>query len=64
MPCRQLLTIKQVAKYLQLDETTIYSYAQKAKIPAIKVGYNWRFKREDIDDWLENKKPYNKKNKV
>ncbi len=49
----QLLTVEQVASYLQLQNSTIYVYAQRGKIPAFKVGRNWRFKREDLDVWLE-----------
>jgi excisionase family DNA binding protein len=50
----QLLTVEQVASYLQLQKSTIYVYAQRGKIPAFKVGRNWRFKRGDLDVWLEN----------
>jgi len=57
----QLLTIEQVADYLQLQKSTIYTYAQRGSIPAFKVGRNWRFKREDVEVWLEEKKRgYNK----
>ena len=48
-----LLNVKQVAEYLQLKESTIYSWAQDAKIPAIKIGRTWRFRRTDLDAWLE-----------
>lgn len=48
-----LLTVKQVAEYLQLKESTIYSWAQDGKIPAIKIGRTWRFRRADLDTWLE-----------
>lgn len=48
-----LLNVKQVAQYLQLKESTIYSWAQDGKIPAIKIGRTWRFRRSDLDDWLE-----------
>lgn len=48
-----LLNVKQVAKYLQLKESTIYSWAQDGKIPAIKIGRTWRFRRSDLDAWLE-----------
>ncbi|OGO06275.1 MAG: hypothetical protein A2Y73_03010 [Chloroflexi bacterium RBG_13_56_8] len=47
-----LLKVKQVAEYLQLKESTIYSWAQAGKIPAIKIGRNWRFRRQDLDGWL------------
>ena len=48
-----LLTVKQVAQYLQLKESTIYSWAQDHKIPAIKIGRTWRFRQADLDGWLE-----------
>ena len=48
-----LLNVKQVAQYLQLKESTIYSWAQDNKIPAIKIGRTWRFRRDDLDRWLE-----------
>lgn len=48
-----LLKVKQVAEYLQLKESTIYSWAQAGRIPAIKIGRNWRFRRADLDSWLE-----------
>ncbi len=48
-----LMTVKQVADYLQLKESTIYAWAQDHKIPAIKIGRTWRFRQADIDAWLE-----------
>ena len=53
MSDERLLNVKQVAEYLQLKESTIYSWAQDAKIPAIKIGRTWRFRRSDLDAWLE-----------
>lgn len=48
------LTVKEVAEYLQLSPDQIYRLAQQGKIPASKVGARWRFKRERIDEWMEN----------
>ena len=48
-----LLNVKQVAQYLQLKQSTIYSWAQDGKIPAIKIGRTWRFRRTDLDAWLQ-----------
>ena len=48
-----LLNVKQVAEYLQLKESTIYSWAQDGKVPAIKIGRTWRFRRAELDTWLE-----------
>jgi len=47
-----LMTIKEAAQYLKLNYMTLYKLAQKGKIPASKVGGNWRFKQEVIDQWL------------
>ena len=48
------MTVKDVAEYLQLSSDQIYRLAQQRKIPASKVGARWRFKREKIDEWVEN----------
>ncbi len=48
-----LLNVKQVANYLQLKPSTIYAWAQGEKIPAFKIGRTWRFRRSDLDAWLE-----------
>jgi excisionase family DNA binding protein len=50
----QLLTIEQVAAYLKVGKFTVYRLVTKRKLPAFKVGNQWRFKRQIIDAWLEN----------
>lgn len=47
-----ILTIKQVAQYLQVNERTIYRLAAAASIPAFKVGGSWRFRKADIERWI------------
>ena len=47
-----LMTIKEAAKYLRLNYMTVYKLVQKSRIPAAKVGGNWRLKKEILDDWL------------
>lgn len=47
-----LLTTDQVARYLKVDKFTIYRLVTQKKIPAFKVGNQWRFKRAIIDAWL------------
>jgi len=49
-----LMDIKQVADYLQMNKMTIYKLAREGKIPAFKVASEWRFKRDLIDGWLMN----------
>ena len=46
------MTVKEAAQYLKLNYMTIYKLAQKRKIPASKVGGNWRFKKDILDEWL------------
>lgn len=51
-----ILTLKEVAVYLKLTEKTAYRLAAEGKIPGFKVGGGWRFKREDIEAWIERQK--------
>lgn len=48
----ELITIQQVADYLKVDRFTVYRLVTKKRIPAFKVGGQWRFKQEMIDSWL------------
>jgi excisionase family DNA binding protein len=48
----EIMTIEEVAKYLKLKPQTIYTWAQNGKIPAAKLGKEWRFKRTVIDKWF------------
>jgi len=47
------LTLEQIAEYLQMSASSIYKMAQSGKIPAYKIGRQWRFKKEEIDKWVE-----------
>ena len=49
----KLLTIGQVAEYLMVDKFTVYRLVTQKKLPAFKVGNQWRFKLKTIDAWLE-----------
>lgn len=49
---KEIMTVKQVADYLQMDEHTIYKLARSGQIPSIKIAGQWRFKREIIDKWI------------
>ena len=52
----QILTLKEVAAYLKLADKTAYKLAAEGKLPGFKVGGSWRFKRDDIERWIEDKK--------
>lgn len=49
-------TIKEVATYLKIKEKTAYALVAQGKIPGFKVGGAWRFRREDIEQWIKEKK--------
>ena len=48
----QLLTLEQVAEYLNVDKFTVYRLLNDRDLPAFKVGNQWRFKRKLIENWL------------
>lgn len=50
------MTVRQVAEYLQVTERTVYKLAWAGQLPGFKVGNTWRFKRDDIDKWIETNK--------
>ena len=52
----KLMTLEEIAEYLRLSVHTIYKMAQNGKIPALKAGKMWRFRKADIDEWLKLKK--------
>jgi len=52
-PMAQILTTKDLAKYLKLTEVTIYKYVKEGKIPAQRVGSRWRFDKDKIDEMLK-----------
>ena len=52
----EILTLPEVAQLLKVNDKTVYSLAQKGVLPGFKVGGQWRFKREDLDAWIEAQK--------
>ena len=50
------MSLPEVATYLGMAERTIYVWAQQGKIPAFKLGTSWRFRRSEIDAWLETQR--------
>ena len=51
------LTTEEVLEYLQVNLRTVYRLIKAGKIPAIRVGRQWRFRKRDIDAWLESQRP-------
>lgn len=48
----EIMTIEEVAEYLRVSERTVYDWAQKGQLPGGKLGTTWRFKRDDIENWV------------
>ncbi len=51
----ELMTVREVAEYLRVTEKTIYRLLRRGRIPATKVGHQWRFDRVSIDEWLQRR---------
>lgn len=52
----EIMTIAQVANYLQISEITTYKWVNEGKIPGFKLGRHWRVKKEDLTDVIERLK--------
>ena len=50
------MSLPEVARYLAMTERTIYDWAQTGRIPAFKLGTTWRFRRSEIDAWLQSRR--------
>ena len=49
----EIMTLREVAKYLGLHAMTVYKLTREGRVPAAKIGGQWRFKRNVLDQWLE-----------
>lgn len=49
---QEVMTVKQLADYLQLNGLTVYKWVRLGEIPVVKLGKVLRFKKEIIDKWL------------
>lgn len=53
----EILTIKDVAAFLKLNEKTAYRLAAAKELPGFKVGGSWRFRKSELFEWMENRLP-------
>ncbi len=51
----EIMTIEEVAEYLRVSERTVYDWAQKGDLPGGKLGTTWRFKRGDVENWVNSR---------
>ncbi len=52
----EILTLEELHTYLKIPKPTLYALAQTGRMPAAKVGKHWRFRKTDIDEWLNAQK--------
>ena len=57
------MTVDEVAKYLRLNKFKVYKLSQRGILPAYKFGVEWRFKKERIDQWIEEQDTSKKEKK-
>jgi len=55
---KEILTAKEVADYLSVHPLTVHKYAREGKIPAFKIGTDWRFHKKYIERWIREKSSY------
>jgi len=56
---KEIMTAKEVAEYLNLHPLTVHRYAREGKIPAFKIGTDWRFHKKYIQRWIREKLNHN-----
>ncbi|OGX18292.1 MAG: hypothetical protein A3K83_01000 [Omnitrophica WOR_2 bacterium RBG_13_44_8b] len=61
---REIMTAKEVAQYLNIHPLTVHKYAREGKIPAFKIGTDWRFHKKYIERWIREKSVYRPEAKV
>jgi excisionase family DNA binding protein len=53
----EILTVAEVAEYLRVHPSTIYRLLKASKLPGFRIGSDWRFSRDQIDEWRLNQEP-------
>jgi len=48
----EVMTVRDVARYLRISETKVYRMAQEGGLPCMKIGRAWRFQRELLEQWM------------
>ena len=53
---KEILTPEEVQEYLHIKQRTLYRWINEETIPAFKLGGSWRFKKSEIDEWINKKR--------
>ena len=60
---KEIMTVKEVAEYLSIHPLTVHRHAREGKIPAFKIGTDWRFHRKYLEKWIKQKLIYSVQSK-
>jgi len=52
----QLMSVKELADYLNVNISTVYQWSQQGQVPAMKIGKMWRYRRAEIEEWLNGRR--------
>ena len=47
-----ILTVREVAEYLRMSEAKVYRLVKERRLPAVRIGKAWRFRKDPLDNWL------------
>lgn len=50
-----VMTVKEVADYLQVHPSTVYKLLRQNQVPAFRIGSDWRFNKERLDQWMADR---------
>jgi excisionase family DNA binding protein len=53
---RELMTTREVLRYLRVTPRTVYRLIRDGDLPAVRMGGRWRFRRTDLEAWLERQR--------
>ncbi|HMU53490.1 MAG TPA: helix-turn-helix domain-containing protein [Nitrospira sp.] len=51
----ELMTAEETCRYLKITQRTLYRYLRSRRIPAFKLGSQWRFVRSDLEQWIRER---------
>ena len=49
----EIMTLEEMARYLKIGKSTLYKMVREDKIPVVKIANQWKFRKEEIDKWLQ-----------
>jgi excisionase family DNA binding protein len=47
-----IMTVREVAEYLRISEAKVYRLAKERRIPVVRIGKTWRFRKDLLDEWI------------